>query len=105
MSELAEFYVHTVAVETLSGGGPMGETYADPVDVPCFIDEKRRLIRDASGNETVSETTLWMDKAHYDLFAPGSTVTYRDRVSTVIGRSEADSGALDLPDHLEISLA
>jgi hypothetical protein len=106
MGELSTFMVHTVAVETLSGGGPMGDTYSDPTPVPCFVDEKRRYVRDSTGNETVSETTLWVeDKTFYDAFTPGSVVTHRDKISTVIGRSMLDSGALELPDHLEISLA
>lgn len=105
MSELAEFMVHTVAVETMSGGGATGDTYEPPAGVPCMVDEKRRYIRDAAGNQTVSETTLWVvDVTAYPLFEPGSIVTYRDKITTVIGRSHADSGPLELPDHLEINL-
>lgn len=102
--DFSEFYVHTVDVETLSGGGPMGDTYAAPITVPCLIDEERKLVRSATGDEVVSETTLLMDKSHYDKFTPESPVTYRGRRATVISRSLFDSGPLGLPDHCEIRL-
>lgn len=105
VGDFLEFMVHTVAVETLSGGGPMGDTYDAPVGVPCMVDEKRRYVRDSGGAEVVSEATLWVDDVtFYDVFTPGSIVTHRGRISTVIGRSHADSGPLELPDHLEINL-
>lgn len=105
MSDLDEFMIHTAAVESLAGGGPMGNHYADPVGVPCWFEDKRRYVRDAAGAETVSESTLWvLDKSLYELFTPGTIVTHRSRVTTVIGRSLADSGPLGLPDHLQISL-
>lgn len=104
MSDFAEWYVHTVSVETLTGGGPMGDTYAAAVTVPCLIDEQRKLVRSRSGDEVVSETTLLMDKAHYEKFTPESRVTYRGRPTTVISRALFDSGPLGLPDHCEIQL-
>lgn len=104
MGDFDEWYVHTVDVETLTGGGPMGDTYGAPVTVPCLIDEQRNLVRSRSGDEVVSETTLLMDKSHYDKFTPESYVTYRGRRATVISRSLFDSGPLNLPDHCEIRL-
>lgn len=103
--ELAEFYVHTVTVDTYKGSGPYGDAY-DPTSepIPCFIDESRRLVRSTNGEQIVSETTLWMDKEHYEAFKPDSIVQVNGHESTVITRSLADSGDLDLPDHLSVNL-
>lgn len=101
--ELSEFYVHTVTVETLTGTGPYGDTY-DTTQVPCFIEEKRRFVRASTGEQVVSETTIWADPAHYAVFKPDSMVTARGYRSRVITRSLADSGALDLPDHVSVYL-
>lgn len=106
MSELDDFMVHTVIVRTLTGSGGMGQTFADPVDVVCFVDDQRRLVRDTHGAEIVSESTvLDVDTAHAATWAPGSLVTLPSgREATVITCAVRTSGDLDLPDHLEVSL-
>lgn len=103
--ELADFYVHTATVDTFLGSGPYGDKYQPTSEpVPCMIEESRKLVRSSAGEQVVSETTLWMDKAHYDAFAPESVVYVRGHESKVITRSLADSGDLDLPDHLQVAL-
>lgn len=106
MSELADFMVHTVTVATLTGSGGMGQTFADPVDVVCFVDDQRRLVRDTHGAEIVSESTvLDVDLAHAPTWVPGSLVTLPSgRQATVITAAVRTSGDLDLPDHIEVSL-
>lgn len=104
--ELGEFYVHTVTVETFLGSGPYGDAYEPESDpIHCFIDESRRFVRSSTGEQVVSETTLTMGKEHYDRFKPESVVHVNGHESTVITRSLADSGDLDLPDHLSVSLS
>lgn len=105
MGDFDEFYTQTVSVETHAGGGPMGDVYQPAVTVPCLIDEERKLVRSATGDEVVSNTTLLMDKSHYAKFTPESPVTYRGRRATVIARSLYDSGPMGLPDHCEIALS
>lgn len=105
MGDFDEFYVHTVSVETLSGGGPMGDTYLPAVTVPCLIDEQTQLVRGPGGDEVVSNSTLYMDKKHYSKFTPESPVTYRNHRATVLSRSLYDSGPMNLPDHCEIALS
>jgi hypothetical protein len=111
MSELDEFYVHTISVQTLIGSGAYGDVFADPVtlspdtDTGVFVDDKRRLVRSASGEETVSETTLFGRPALAAVIVAESLVTLPSgRVATVITTSALDSGAMDLPDHFEANL-
>ena len=88
----------TVVVRTRTAEGSYGDTFADPVTVPCLIDETRRVVRDASGQETVSEAQLQLHPNTrataedgtvtvvdpMDLFAPESRVTVAGRESQVI---------------------
>lgn len=101
MDELADFWVSTTTVRTYTGSGPFGETYADPVDVPCFIDNTRRLVRDNDGRELTSEATITGHLSYGDLFQPESTATIDGDERTVLTLAKHYSGMLDLPDHFE----
>lgn len=92
----------TVAVATRTGEGAYGPVDAELRTVRCTIDERRRLVRDASGDETVSESTLLLHPhtAVYEdgvfvalvdpmaVFLPESPVTIGDRVSRVLAAKE-----------------
>lgn len=104
MGELDDFYVHTVSVETFLGTGAAGDLYSDPATVPGWLEDKRRLVRDKDGQEVVSMTQFMCDNAHLPLFAPDTRVTLPNRKAFVIGVGNYTSGALELPDHLEIDL-
>jgi hypothetical protein len=100
-----EFMVHTVTVETHGGEDPLGNTHttlSDPVQ--GFLDDTRALVRNAAGDQVVSESTFYTGKEHKDLFAPESLVHLPDRVATVIRVKVADSGPLGLPDHVAVVL-
>ena len=102
---MAEFYVHTAAVEMFLGTTGYGEdTFAAPVNVACFAEETRRLVRDKDGEQVVSESTLYTFPITGPLFAPDSRVTLNGMVSRVIRKSVHDSGDLDLPDHTAVAL-
>jgi hypothetical protein len=94
---------HEVTVEPLTGEGPFGAILGPAVRVRCFADDKRRLVRDATGNEVTSSTTLY---APLDTAAPvGSRVTLPDgRKATVLQALRRDGGGLPTPDHLEVAL-
>lgn len=103
--------VHTVTVDTYSGEGPFGNTYAPTsAPVPCLIDDTEGLARTANGDTVTSTTALWIvDLTKLDLFAPESIVhlpamRYPARDATVLRVTTADSGPLDLPDHLQVVL-
>ena len=104
MSDLDDFYVHTVSVETKTGTGAYGDVYADPVEVACWLEPKRRLVRNKDGQEVLSSSFLSCDVTLSPTFTPDSKVTHDGHTAFVIGVNALTSGALELPDHLEIDL-
>jgi len=97
--------VHEVAVETHAGEDPFGNVNTELSDpIPGFLDDSRALVRNASGDQVVSESTFYTGKEHKALFAPESLVHLPDRVATVINVKVADSGPLGLPDHIAVVL-
>lgn len=106
-SELAEFFVHTVTVETYQGVGSLGDVFAAPVTVAAFVEDTRRLVRDKNGEQVVSETTLYTYLTNAALFTTNSRVTVAGapaRAARVIRQNANDGGPLDLPDHLAVAL-
>ena len=100
-----EFMVHEVTVETKTGEDPWGNVntvLSDPI--PGFLDDTRALVRNAGGDQVVSESTFYTGTEHAATFAPESLVHLPDRVATVIRCKTADSGPLDLPDHVAVVL-
>ena len=73
-----------VAVETLTGEGAYGPVYGTSANVTCDINSTRRLVRNANGEEVVSEMTLTVAAADEAKFTPESRVTVASRVSTVL---------------------
>lgn len=105
MLEFEDFMVHPVQVETHGGEDPFGNihtTLSDPVY--GFLDDSRALVRNAAGDQVVSESTFYTGTEHKDLFKPESLVHLPDRTATVISTKLADSGPLGLPDHLAVVL-
>lgn len=98
------FTIHTVTVETFLGSGAFGDVYADPVDVVGFMDGSRKIVRDATGQQVVSESQFYTNIAKAPLFVTDSKVTYAGASSLVIKVNPNDSGFLDLPDHVEVAL-
>lgn len=103
--ELDDFYVHTVTVRTAAGTGGMGQNFAAPVDVACFVDDAVRLVRALDAAQVVSSSTLYAGPEHAAHFTPGSEVDLPSgRTTTVITAAYRDGGPLDLPDHVEAAL-
>lgn len=94
----------TVTVETYAGSGAYGDVYDEPVSRRCAIDDTRRLVRSADGQEVVSETTIITRREYKPDFVPGSRVTLPDRVATVIKASELTDGGCGAWQHLEVAL-
>jgi hypothetical protein len=93
---------HEVTVEPFEGTGPFGPEYGEQVIERAFVDEKRKLVRNAAGAEVVSETTVYM---RLDAVCPAeSRVTVNERTTFVIAASRRDGGGLPTPDHLEVAL-
>jgi hypothetical protein len=103
-TDLAGFWVHTITVKTYLGSGTLGAVYAPPVEVACFVDDKRSLVRDGQGAEIISETTVYAPVGAHAL-TPESLVTLPSaREATVITVAARQSGDLALPDHIEAAL-
>lgn len=105
---LAEWWRHEVSVQRWLGTSAYGDVY-DPATLHMgAVDEKRRLVRDKTGAEVVSETTVRFP-ATTAAVPPGSLVTlpaaYGGRTSVVIAASRHDGGGQPTPDHLELALA
>ncbi|MDQ5861564.1 MAG: hypothetical protein M3536_04790 [Actinomycetota bacterium] len=105
MIDFEEFMIHPVQVETKSGEDPWGNTTSTLSAVVLgFLDDSRALVRNAAGDQVVSESTFYTGKEHKALFVPESLVHLPDRVATVIRCKVADSGPLQLPDHVAVTL-
>jgi len=85
-----------VTVETYSGEGAYGPIFEASVTVKVNVDQTRRLVRNAAGDEVVSEATLAVPpqprhettRALLDavaLFTPETRVTISGRAAKVIG--------------------
>lgn len=97
--------VHTVTVEPQVGEGAYGDSYGPPVQVRCFRDDARQVVRNASGAEVVSETTLYCKLDRADVFPPDSRVTLTDgSVSYVVLTKRRDDGGMGAPQHLEVTM-
>lgn len=96
---------HEVTVEPYDGNsGARGPRFGAPVAVPCFLEEKRRMVRAKDGTEVVSSATFYCRLDAVDA-VPESRVTLPDgRVTTVLVQARHEGGKLPLPDHLEVSL-
>lgn len=113
-NDFDEFFVHTASVETYLGEGSNGARYAPAVTVACFADDSRKLVRNGKGDQVISETTLYTSIDNVALFVEKSRVTMINdpdsdnitpqRTALVIKVNANDSGTLDLPDHLAVSL-
>lgn len=93
---------HQVTVEPYLGQAATGPSYGAPVLVPCFIEEKRRKVRNQLGEEVVSAATVY---CRPDVDAPPkSRVNVRGREAFVVTDGLNDGGGLPTPDHRELAL-
>lgn len=98
-----DFAPTTVTVETRTGIGANGAVYAAPVEVAVYLEDARRLVRSGTGEQVVSETTLYCDPADAAAFAPDSKVTLPTRSALVILTKTHAIGDPDV-DHTEVNL-
>lgn len=99
----ADWLSHTITVETYDGAGFDGATYSAPVTVSnCMVENVRRLVRASTGNEVVSETTIYATPDQAALFTEHTRITVGDYESTVIKTEIMD--VFGLPGHVVVSL-
>jgi len=105
MQLLATLLPHVVTVRRHEGTGPYGEVFGDPVMHQALVEDRRRLVLAAGGEEVTSETTVYTGP---DAAVPvGSQVTVwpdtpHERTARVITTSRYEHpGSWS---HLEIAL-
>lgn len=74
----------TVSVQSYSGDGSYGPVYSAAVAVACNIDTRRRMVRNANGDEVVSEATLFVHPDDAAPFVPESLLSISGRQSRVM---------------------
>lgn len=110
--DLDDFWVHTITVETFTGVGQNGDNFAAPVTLSpdntppngVFVDGGQKVARTATGELVVMNAPLFAPIAAAPLFVEKSRVTFNGKQSRVLAVTIHDSGSLDLPDHVEVTL-
>ena len=104
MSALSAFWVHTATVETFTGAGPTGDTYAAPVVVKGFLDDGVVLVQSSVGEQLVQKAIFFAALSDAGKFVPESKVTINGAETQVSTVRRRDGGSLGLPDHIEVDL-
>jgi len=100
--DLPEFLLrHRAVIEPYLGDSAGGPLYGPPTPVDCYAEDKRRLVRDASGAEVIAETTLWCPLSTE--CPPGSRVIVNGRTTTAITTSRLEFSDAT-PNHMEVAL-
>ena len=105
MSAISAMFVHTATVETFTGAGPRGDTYAAPVDIKGFLDDGVVLVQSSVGEQLVQKSIFYAALEDADVFVNESKVTVNGLDSQVSETHRRDSGPLGLPDHVEVHLS
>lgn len=104
---LAAWWQHEVILRRLDPGGSWGPGLKDPEPLKAAVDDTARQVRDASGTEVVSSTTVVLPAAT-GYVPPGSTVTlpasHGARQALVIACQVAVTGLPHSPDHVSLHL-
>jgi hypothetical protein len=104
MSKLDRFYVHTASVETFTGAGPRGDTFATAVNVACFVDDAQDVVVTGATLAVNDQTKIYAPLSTVATFAVNSRVTVNGVTALVRNVKRRSSGALNLPDHVEVSI-
>lgn len=102
---LADWWIHDVTVEPYLGtSGYGGDKFGPAVTYTGFVDDKRRMVRDATGTETTAESTIAFPKTVPPI-PLGSRVTlpsvFGFRTTRVLASSIGDTGGRLPLDHAE----
>lgn len=107
MSDLGSLLdLHAATVETYTGAGPRGATYAAPVTVRGFLDDGASLQLGGGAAETVAVTRFYTDLSNKAALVVGSRVTCNGRSAHVTTVRLRDGGSLLAGlSHVEVELA
>ena len=104
MSAISAFWIHTATVETFTGAGPTGDTYAAPVAVKGFLDDGIIRVQSSAGEQLEQKSIFYAALTDAAKFVDESRVTVNGRACQVTGVRRRDGGSLGLPDHVEVDL-
>lgn len=108
---ISDFYGQTVTVETFTGPGEFGDTYAAPVTVTGLLDDGLRLLsKRASGGEPTgdvveSASVFYCDMSQASKFVTESRVTVNGAAMQVVAVKRRQANILAAVEHLEVHLA
>lgn len=105
MSAISAFFIHTATVETFTGAGATGDTYAAAVSVKGFLDDGVVRVQTSAGEQLVQKSIFYAALSDAAKFVPESRVTVNGRASQVTTIRRRDGGALGLPDHVEVEFS
>lgn len=92
-----------VTVKPYAGVTGSGDTrYRPDLAVRALVDDTRRYVRSANGDQVISETTVSLPLGTD--CPPNSLIELPNRTSTVITVATIDGGTLPVPSHLEAYL-
>lgn len=94
---------HEVVVEPHLGTGPAGPVYGEPVTYRAYVEDRRQLVRSATGAEVVSETTTYLNPGA-DIPAESRVTLPSGRRATVISVADQEGPPGSAMDHLEVAL-
>jgi len=97
-------FQHSATVETFTGSGPNGDTYAAPVAKRGFLDDGVQLVATERGSQLVQASKWYTSLTDADLYTPGTRIAVNGRTVVVDKVRRRSGGGLNLPDHLECDL-
>jgi hypothetical protein len=104
-TDTEEFYVHTASAEPFLFTNSLGvDLFGPAVTVPGFNDTTRRQVRSADGQIVISAGSFYTYPANASSMPIDARVTIDGSVTRVMTSTLNTSGALDLPDHLDVTL-
>lgn len=105
---LAAWWVHDLTVRRFTGYDAYGKRqYATAQTIKGFVNDTRRMVRNADGVEVVSETTVYLPAGTATIPVDSEVTlpaTFGGRVTTVLAVSVHDGGGQPTPDHVELAL-
>lgn len=101
---ISRLFTQSVSVETFAGTKNGNAVYATAATVACFVNDSRKLVRNATGEEVVSTTTLYTPLADVAVFAVGSRVNVNGRKAFVLGAYKRDSAGPASAHHIQVDL-
>lgn len=89
----ADWYDHTVTVDTITAAGDWGATTTTThPGVPCMVESTNSVVISPEGSEVRATSVLYAAISDRPKFTPGSTVTLPDgRKALVLSVDSADS--------------